>query len=275
MLYLIEGNPRCPYLSEHYDIWSLKANRCQALSVESSDKIYFMDDNYIIYKLTREANNRHLQVENELTIKEIQRLEIKTKSFDEIIIRERYLLYQSKIFYLFNIQVGPYPDGIFESEDLVTDKKKYEEEELYVEGPKQIQGSSRFFNVYTTRDGSSVCIKIFIMPDRTQKTLMNDFQNLVDMSTFLPDGRILVRCRDRFLLFSENAVFIDEVKFSRSGIEWPDLLPPSKSGNMTYRMFMEQEHIASRGKQEKLEQKKREEAKTALDFKGNPYNFKS
>lgn len=34
------------------------------------------------------------------------------------------------------------------------------------------------------------------------------------MSTFLPGGQILLRCRRRFLIFSSDGNFIDEVKFN-------------------------------------------------------------
>lgn len=99
-----------------------------------------------------------------------------------------------------------------------TQNKKDGEGEFFVEGPKLIKGSSRFFNIYTSPDSTYINARIFNMPDRTQKTLLNDVQNLVDMSSFLPDGKILVRCRDRFMLYTENAVFIDEVNFNTEGL---------------------------------------------------------
>jgi hypothetical protein len=45
-------------------------------------------------------------------------------------------------------------------------------------------------------------------------TLINDYLNWVDMSTFLEDGKILVKNRRRFMVFTSNGNFIDEVEFN-------------------------------------------------------------
>jgi len=37
----------------------------------SKDEFYFMDENYIVYKLKRNENNRNLTLVKELTLKEI------------------------------------------------------------------------------------------------------------------------------------------------------------------------------------------------------------
>ena len=34
------------------------------------------------------------------------------------------------------------------------------------------------------------------------------------MSSFLNDGKILIRCANRFMIFEENGTFIDEVEFN-------------------------------------------------------------
>ena len=127
---LMEGNPRLPSLEDHYPIFEVKAESCTAMTVESGDKIFFMDEEYTIYVLTRDSSNRQTTLLNELTIKEIQRLEIKIEPFEEILIREKYLLFQSKIFYLFGIQEGPFPDGIFESEDLLGSSLNKKDDEI-------------------------------------------------------------------------------------------------------------------------------------------------
>jgi len=43
--------------------------------------------------------------------------------------------------------------------------------------------------------------------------LINDIDQKVDMSTFLEDGKILVKIGQRFLLFDENGAFVDEIEF--------------------------------------------------------------
>ena len=57
-------------------------------------------------------------------------------------------------------------------------------------------------------------MRIFYLPDRTEKTLINDFQNLVDMSTFLENGNILLKIRSRYMIFTQKGHFIDEVSFN-------------------------------------------------------------
>jgi hypothetical protein len=48
------------------------------------------------------------------------------------------------------------------------------------------------------------------------------------MSTFLPGGQILLRCRRRFLIFSSDGNFIDEVKFNDEALL---NAPPSETEN--------------------------------------------
>ena len=55
---LMEGNPRRPYQDEHYPIFEVKAEACTAMTVESGDRIFFMDNEYTIYVLTRESSSR-------------------------------------------------------------------------------------------------------------------------------------------------------------------------------------------------------------------------
>lgn len=54
----MEGNPRMPNLEDHYPIFEVKAEACTAMTVESGDRIFFMDEEYTIYVLTRESSNR-------------------------------------------------------------------------------------------------------------------------------------------------------------------------------------------------------------------------
>ena len=51
------------------------------------------------------------------------------------------------------------------------------------------------------------------MPDSYQRTLFSDFLNYVDFSTFLPSGKILIKIRRRFCIFTPLGDFIDEVEF--------------------------------------------------------------
>jgi hypothetical protein len=49
----------------------IKAETCLAFAVDKSENFYFMDENFIVYVLTRNENNRCLTLTKELTMKEI------------------------------------------------------------------------------------------------------------------------------------------------------------------------------------------------------------
>ena len=44
--------------------------------------------------------------------------------------------------------------------------------------------------------------------------LINDYQDKVDMSTYMESGDILVKVFKRFMAFTANGCFIDEVEFN-------------------------------------------------------------
>ena len=43
--------------------------------------------------------------------------------------------------------------------------------------------------------------------------LINDIDSKVELSTFLVDGRILIKIAQRFMLFDPEGTFIDEIEF--------------------------------------------------------------
>lgn len=59
-------------------------------------------------------------------------------------------------------------------------------------------------------------ITVGLKPDSTSKVIINDFQNFVDMSTFLEDGKILIKIRRRYMVFTANGAFLDEAQFDDS-----------------------------------------------------------
>ena len=52
--------------------------------------------------------------------------------------------------------------------------------------------------------------------------LINDFQEKVDMSTYLESGDILVKVFKRFMAFTANGCFIDEVEFNEMDYDKSD-----------------------------------------------------
>jgi hypothetical protein len=110
----------------------------------------------------------------------------------------------------------PFPDGIMESENLIADGNPSCRCDL-VKGPIVIVGSNRYFNIFRKRKFIAN-MHIFRLPDSQKQLLINDFQNLVDFSTFLNSGDILVKLASRFLVFSILGEYIDEVTYT--GIEY-------------------------------------------------------
>ena len=68
---IIEANPREPYTKNHYPIYTLKSTFIRGFSVISEDVFMMMDDQFMVYNLHRNENNRCLHVYKELTMKEI------------------------------------------------------------------------------------------------------------------------------------------------------------------------------------------------------------
>ena len=71
LCYIVEGNPRDQKIDNHEIIYSIKAEKCLALTIDGEDTFYFMDESYVVQKLNRNSNNRMLSMEKELTMKEI------------------------------------------------------------------------------------------------------------------------------------------------------------------------------------------------------------
>ena len=149
-------------------------------------------------------------------MKEIQRLDFNPVAFDSVIMNEKYAIQGSKIFYLYDLIGDQFPEGIFEAEDLVAEDKS-KPKPLYNKGPTLMQGSHRFFNIYQLDKFTSKII-IFQKPDQTEKVIINDYLNWVDMSTFLESGKILIKIRRRFMVFTGDGAFIDEIEFNEDSL---------------------------------------------------------
>jgi len=54
------------------------------------------------------------------------------------------------------------------------------------------------------------------LPDSTTHTIMVDNMNQIDMSTFLSNGDILIRCSYRYLIFDRDGFFKSQVLFGDS-----------------------------------------------------------
>lgn len=94
-----------------------------AFSMIGSNTFYFMDESHVVHKMVRNLNNRSLNHEKELTMKEIQTLDFNPVAFDSVIMNEKYAIQGNKIFFLYDLIGDQFPEGIFEAEDLVEEDK--------------------------------------------------------------------------------------------------------------------------------------------------------
>lgn len=84
---------------------------------------------------------------------------------------------------------------------------------MYIHGPIRMAASPRFYNVYQ-RDKFVSHIRILQKPDTAHDVVLNDPFGWLDLSSYLDDGRILIKVRRRFMVFSRNGAFLSEVSFS-------------------------------------------------------------
>jgi hypothetical protein len=82
-------------------------------------------------------------------------------------------------------------------------------------------------------------IRLFQKPDKTEKPLINDYLNWVDMSTFLDNGKIMIKIRRRFMIFTHDGAFIDEVDFNDDLLKANEPLDIEKP-KINYQSFREQ-----------------------------------
>ena len=80
---------------------------------------------------------------------------------------QRYVIQGSKIFYLYDCDKEPFPEGIFESEELLEDKNRSKPKFDYIKGPFLSKGSNKFFNIYRINKFKAK-ISLFSLPDSVQ-----------------------------------------------------------------------------------------------------------
>ena len=141
-----EGNPKDPVFENHFSIFQLTANKI--LSFQNNlHTFYLMDDQHIIYKLQRNKTDRQLSVLEEMTMNEIVRQDYNPIGFESFILDQHYSILKSKIFYFYQADDNPFPEGILETEEL-TGEPGVDDKKEYMRGPFKIQGSNRFYTVF-------------------------------------------------------------------------------------------------------------------------------
>lgn len=101
-----------------------------------------MDKDHNVYLLERDSNSRELFITQESTMKQILRLDFKPSPFDTVILAKNYSIFNSKIFYLYNQEDDPFPEGIFEAEELMEEKGDL------IKGTYRIRASNKIYCVY-------------------------------------------------------------------------------------------------------------------------------
>jgi hypothetical protein len=118
----------------------------------------------------------------------------------------KYLIQGSRIFYLNNDI--PFASGVLDMEELK------ESEWSYALGPFLAKGTNEFTIVYRNIKSKDFKQIIYQLPDSLTTKLIGDYENKVDMSTFLNDGDILLKVDYRFMRFGNDGQFKDEIEFS-------------------------------------------------------------
>lgn len=153
----------------------------------------------------------------------------------------RYAIQGPTIFYLYDVSEQPYPEGVFEAEKVIEDAPTGTPTH-YVNGPIRMTASQRFFNVYQL-DKFVSHITILQRPDTAHEVILNDPFAWLDLSSYLDDGKILMKVRRRFMVFSCDGAFLSEVTFSDADSGPPeeeDVDGPSRK-EMSLRKFRKEQ----------------------------------
>jgi hypothetical protein len=111
---------------------------------------------------------------------------------------------------------------------------------------------------------------VALKPDSTSKVIINDYQNFVDMSTFLEDGKILIKIRRRYMVFTSNGAFLDEAQFDDSLLE-EDENSELENGDPGLNMFSARHQEIEKTGLDKLKERRKNDP--ILNFEGNEYVY--
>ena len=184
----------------HIPIYEIKSEGCLGFSighnVESQESFYFMDDHKVVNKLERMKERRNLEEVCDFSIKDKELTNFTDLSqFASPILADQFVIQESKIFYLYNEH--PFETGILDMEDLKINKEANhlnEDEEVssaervFASGPYRYFGSQNFVIIFNEKNTNNYFQVKYTLPDSTQTSLMSDFDQKVDFSTFLDDG---------------------------------------------------------------------------------------
>ena len=139
-----------------------------------------------------------------LYMKEKERVHFSASPYQDIILRDKYIISESKIFYLY--QSNPLDHGILDMEELseLQDNESPQDQlqKKFAMGPYTIDGNEQFTIMYNLGVKRQIFkLRMYQMPDSVSTTLINDTEHSVKLATFLDKQTILVQIGYRYIIF--------------------------------------------------------------------------
>ena len=80
-------------------------------------------------------------------------------------------------------------------------------------GPFAVDGNNEFAIVFKDTSSFQIQVKFYQQPDSYEVSLLADYKNKCEFSTFLKSGEILIKILDRYMVFDQWGSFIYQVTF--------------------------------------------------------------
>ena len=107
-------------------VFELKSDFCQAFQITTKDVFLFIDSKKIVTKLERKKETKVLEEICEINLKEKDsQYFVLDNKYRDTITMEKYMIYKSKVFYLF--MNDPLSTGILDMEELA-DFEEFEDD---------------------------------------------------------------------------------------------------------------------------------------------------
>lgn len=81
-------------------------------------------------------------------------------------------------------------------------------------GPLPVDGNNEFLVVYKNKQNFRIFTRFYQQPDSYDVSLIADYEKQCEFSTFLWSGDILLKIRDRYLVFDQTGRFVYQVNFT-------------------------------------------------------------
>lgn len=82
-----------------------------------------------------------------------------------------------------------------------------------------MDGNNEFSLVFKDVSSYKIITKFYEEPDSVSVSLLADYQNKCEFSTFLQSGEILIKIMDRYLVFNNDGEFIYQCTFGDINME--------------------------------------------------------